>query len=239
MKSIGRELCVTPRPLAYNYHARFRPALGHILAYAKLTVDDFFFVQVGANNGKRADPIHQYVEQFGLRGVLVEPQPELFSELQETYKNRSDLKFVQAAIGPKDGTLELHRVKPSTVDRDFEYGLGSLKREVVESHLRGAPNSHCVLEKIQVRAIHPLTLRRELGIRAIHFLQVDVEGYDYEVLKLFDIGAILPFVIHFEHMHLSTRDYEECLRWLVSLGYAMSFDGSDTLACHRSFLSQE
>ena len=47
---------------------------------------DFFFVQIGANDGFKADPIYLYVRKYGWKGILVEPVSYIFEKLKENYK---------------------------------------------------------------------------------------------------------------------------------------------------------
>jgi hypothetical protein len=39
---------------------------------------EFFFLQVGANDGVRHDPLRQIVLEYHLRGLCVEPLPDMF-----------------------------------------------------------------------------------------------------------------------------------------------------------------
>lgn len=239
IRGMGRELAVAPRPLAYNFHGRLLPSLGPLLAFGKLTIPDFFFVQVGANDGRRADPIHPYVEQFELRGLLIEPQPELFARLCETYAHRTDLILVQAAIGPSDGEIVLHRVRPENGNINcWLTGIASVDADVFRSNARQT-SQQVVLEELPVRSMHPASLIAEYQIPRIDLLQIDTEGYDYEVIKLFDIPRTRPSLIHFEHKHLRRREWEECLDLLLAEGYQVAHNFEDTLACHPTFLALE
>ena len=41
------------------------------------------FIQVGANDGVYGDPLRSYVRRFGWKGILVEPQQDVFERLVE------------------------------------------------------------------------------------------------------------------------------------------------------------
>ena len=64
----------------------------------------------------------------------------------------------------------------------------------------------------------------------IDLLQIDVEGYDYEILKLFPFDKFLPTIIIFESENLSESDRIECNNWLKAKGYKLRQFGGDTLA---------
>jgi hypothetical protein len=72
----------------------------------------FFFVQIGAHDGKEADPIHDFVRQRHWKGLLVEPQPEAFARLQTHYRDCPGLTFENAAITPDGEAMPLYRLKP-------------------------------------------------------------------------------------------------------------------------------
>ena len=74
---------------------------------------DFYFVQIGANNGISADPIRPYVLKYHWRGVLVEPHPAAFARLVENYRAEPQLVFENAAIAEHDGVTALFTPKPT------------------------------------------------------------------------------------------------------------------------------
>ena len=41
---------------------------------------------------------------------------------------------------------------------------------------------------------------------SIDLLQIDTEGFDYEVLKMFDFNTYRPVIIQYEHFHLSMEE---------------------------------
>lgn len=61
--------------------AKFRAIVD---ARAKAT-KDFFFIQIGAHDGIMDDPIHEWIERFGWRGIFVEPQSAPFNRLKTGY----------------------------------------------------------------------------------------------------------------------------------------------------------
>jgi hypothetical protein len=48
-----------------------------LLAKVSAQRPDFFFVQIGANNGLTDDPLRQFVTKYHWHEVLVEPQPSV------------------------------------------------------------------------------------------------------------------------------------------------------------------
>src|SRR5204863_9792937 len=46
---------------------------------------DFFFVQIGACDGVSFDALYDFVVRYRLRGIVVEPLPDLYAELVANY----------------------------------------------------------------------------------------------------------------------------------------------------------
>jgi FkbM family methyltransferase len=236
-RRLGRELTHPPKALAYNHLAQLRPSIGLIVTYLASLRPNFFFVQVGANDGKRDDPIHEYVERFRLRGILIEPQPKTFESLKATYAHRPDLVLVNAAIAPVDGKVTIYQARSPDgsepwVDLLTSFDLTTLRKTL-------GPRSSALVEQVEVRAVSPATLLAEHTFNQVDLLQVDTEGYDYEVLKLFDLPLLRPSIVHFEHRLLKRADWESAIELLVSNNYMVSYNWHDTLACHRSLVPQE
>ena len=78
--------------------------------------------------------------------------------------------------------------------------------------------------------ICPETLLKKFGISTIDLLQIDAEGNDYKVVKIFKIDQFKPRAIIFEHAHLSETDKTSCLNHLKSHNYGVVHFGPNTLA---------
>src|SRR3989344_7472842 len=64
------------------------------LYFSKINAQDFFFVQIGAHDGKHHDPLYPYVTKYNLRGLAIEPQKDVFTQLQNTYKEYSNVMCI-------------------------------------------------------------------------------------------------------------------------------------------------
>ena len=72
---------------------------------------DFFFIQIGANDGLKADPIYLYVNKYHWNGILVEPVKYIFDNLRKNYQGVPNVLFENVAIGEKDGFKNFYRLK--------------------------------------------------------------------------------------------------------------------------------
>lgn len=182
---------------------------------------EFFFVQVGAFDGVTADPIHHLVKSYGWRGALVEPQLEAFNLLQQNYAGHEGLQFFNVAIGPQNDEITLY-TRPGGVVQ-----AASLKR-----HLMMKPGRRG--RALQPRKVPCWTfdrlLREAQAPATIDLLQIDAEGYDYQIIRSIDLHQVRPAIIHYEHMVLSQRERNECLELLAEHGYRFLLADNDTLA---------
>jgi hypothetical protein len=68
------------------------------------------------------------------------------------------------------------------------------------------------------------------GIRAFDLVQIDTEGYDYEVVRQIDLDKYQPAIVLYEHYHLRPGEREACELHLESHGYRSISNFFDTLA---------
>lgn len=190
---------------------------------------EFFFVQVGANDGSRDDPMCELVRRHELKGLLIEPLPDMFERLKLNYQDSPQLMFENAAVSRKSGLQPIYRVKPGTQVPDWLHGSASFNRSLLARHTdaMGLPD---VIEELQVPALGLAELLSRHHVDACDLLLIDTEGYDFEVLKMaFEIG-LRPALIYFEHVHLSVDDIDESQNALVAAGYRFMQCGINTLA---------
>ena len=183
---------------------------------------DFFVIQVGANDGLMDDPIRQYIIRYRWHGILVEPQVNEFKRLQENYKNESDrLVFKNVAISDHDGIQNLYKVKDDLILEEWQRGSATL------SPKDGFKRRNDVITEI-VKCITFDTLIQTNNVKNIDLLQIDVEGFDYEIIKLINFNSIKPKLIRYEHRHLNYSDKYECKKYLKKIGYKIYETQYDT-----------
>lgn len=213
----------------------------HILARYLLEngPDDFFFIQVGAYDGVTNDPICAYIRRYGWHGVLLEPQRDAFRLLQENYRDQPQLRLLNTALGAQDGMQDFYRVKDVEGLPAWSRQIASFKLDNILKHKHGVPDYGITdtipdIEKLveveKVLCVTFNTLLDEAGIREVDLLQIDAEGFDYEVIKTIDFDRFKPRILHYEHMHLSDRDRDECVVRLLKNGYRIATGFADTTA---------
>lgn len=248
LKSFRHNLSASNNPLFIGYYKYiYRPEPGGISAffdaYSKSIPGGLQVVQIGANDGITHDPIHKFIKRDKWKGVLLEPQPFVHDTyLRPIYARNTGIHTLCAAVGPADSSQKLYKIGFSTMR--WATGLASFDEENVQKAFEnGLVDQQCqkygitipeaMEERIQsedVQVISPETLLKTYGIEQIDLLQIDCEGYDFEVIKLFNIDKTQPKVIVFENSHIGDEGNNECDVLLLSNGYRYKNMGPNTLA---------
>lgn len=194
----------------------FQNAVDHSFSHS-----DVYFVEIGANDGRSGDPILPNAGSLGWSGLLVEPQPEAFARLGKTYEGNPNVHLVNAAIGERNERriLYFHPDRPLT--------LASFVPD--RNVLAGAEG----LDQVEVEAITFEALFERYGVTRVDILQMDTEGYDYQILKGFDFSQYHPKLINMEFYCLPLDERIATFNLLRAAGYAWRFHKRDLLAFDR------
>ena len=192
------------------------------------------FVKVGANDGVSGDPCGRiFIDNPKWTGILIEPVPYLVAKLVENYVDRARFNVEQVAIGNEPGKTQFFYVDESAKlalpDLPGHYDmLGSFNRQHIANHLNGVLEPYIVAVEIEVQTLAAVLDRN--CIKRIDVLQVDTEGYDWEVLKSLDLDTIRPKAIYIEHKHLTPDDRHSMVTRMTSTGYRVHDCGNDFFA---------
>jgi FkbM family methyltransferase len=188
-------------------------------------------VEVGANDGKTGDPFfHLIRSRRHSKALLVEPVPHLFERLQRTYSDLPNCILANVAIAPVPGTAPIYYIDPDArkhfpeLPPYFEELASFDKTKIAK--LLGERETSLLREKL-VKTTPLRNLLTENGITRVDLLQIDTEGYDYEVLKTFPFDLSLPVLVCFEHCHLSECQRSAAVSLMVSRGYSVERWGKD------------
>jgi FkbM family methyltransferase len=176
-----------------------------VAAAARHSDPPFTFVQVGSNDGRTDDPLFRTAMTMPVRGVLIEPIPQLFEQLTATYATREGLSFVNAAVAEIEGSRALYWVSPLPGDPPWVDQLGSFSRDVVVSHAEWVPGIEERVHALEVRCRTLHSLVDEYELAHIDLVHIDAEGFDFEILKTIDFDARwAPRFILYEQKHLGS-----------------------------------
>lgn len=194
--------------------------------------NNFFFIQVGANNGVRYDPIFRVVNEMNIEGIVIEPIKEYYDELIKNYSKNSGVIPVNVAIYSENTNLAIYRVSKNSDLPDWANGIASLD----PNHHKKTKIPEVNMIKETVQGITFEVLIKDYNINRVDFLQIDTEGYDYNILKLFPFDKFKPKLIHFEHSlengNMSFEQYDEIHSMLIRMGYRTIMNINDTI-CYK------
>lgn len=194
---------------------------------------DATFVQVGANDGDARDPIRTQIERRHWRGIMVEPVPYVFARLEKRYGNHPRVQLEMAAIAEQPGFLPFYHLREADEGEEvwsWYHALGSFKRDVVLSHKTLIPDIEDRLTEIEVPCVNFNSLCERRGLERLDLLQMDTEGYDYQVLRSVDLDVWRPRLIVYEHHHLPPEERRAARELLTEQGYLTFEHGLDTAA---------
>jgi FkbM family methyltransferase len=194
------------------------------------------FIQVGANDGSFSDPLRKYVLRHKWKGILVEPQPDVFDRLKKNYAGLEDrLIFENAAVSSQGTEMVIYRA-PGATD-DYAPSVASGNPKVVARQL-GVNVQDLAKITVPVVRLNDLVLRHKF--QDVDLLQIDTEGFDWQVLQTLDLSKTQPRLIQLEHGHLSPDDIDKTVKHLNAAGYHVYFGGyqGDTLAIRGDFLEK-
>jgi FkbM family methyltransferase len=193
---------------------------------------DFVVCQVGASDGKTSDPLAHLIRNYDLRGILIEPLTTSFKLLAEKYRGSERIVCVNCAISNTEGLISFFRPNENgKSDISDSQKSGMSKQALLKAGILEAD-----IEEIVVTSKTLAQIMNEQGLERIDLLQIDTEGFDYEIVKQALNLPSPPPIIHFETIHLSRSDKLSSREYLSAKGYSLIESETDTLAYQLGFL---
>lgn len=220
LRNIGLTRAYEPAILSERPEIRYGSVLPLVVAEHVLEHGELTFLQIGAFDGQVGDEIFELIKRFPVRGVLVEPQPTAFEKLRALHGERDNLLLVNGAIDRVTGTRPFYMstkedVEFASFDRNHLLRQGLASKEIV---------SH------EISCLTVDDVLRLANFDTVDLLQIDAEGYDYEILKSIDFDRVCPKILRFEYRHFSDDDLQECLKMLAARGYRFLTEKLDLVA---------
>ncbi len=176
-EGIGYPFCVQQPPFISYGQNREDVVLWRALG----SIPNGRYVEVGANDPVQLSVTKAFYDR-GWSGLTVEPDPDFAQRLREA---RPRDEVVEAAVSAHEGDVTFF-VFPGT-------GLSTLDPTVRQKHAAAGRDSR----EVTVRGARLADLVAESGIAKgdVHFLLVDVEGAEAEVLSTVDFTEWRPWVL--------------------------------------------
>lgn len=143
-------------------------------------VQDGLYIDVGAQHPV-VDSVSKAFHQLGWKGIHVEPVPAYAEMLRA---DRPDDTVLQLALGETEGTLELNVIADT--------GLSTAVSQYAQTHQDERGFQH---QRVQVPVLTMKSAFAALQGRDVHWLKIDVEGFEENVLRGWDSRALRPWII--------------------------------------------
>jgi len=157
-------------------------------------VKEGFYVDVGANHPV-GDSVTKFFYDKGWRGINIEPIKALHKKFEEL---RPDDTNISIGVSNKSG-------KANFVE--FENGGISTFSEATS---KGYKKEAKVRKEYEVKIDTLASILSEHKVGKIHFLKIDIEGYEYEALEGADWKRFRPEIVCIEANHVD-RDWRSIL----------------------------
>ena len=191
-----------------------------VLWRALKQVANGFYIDIGAQ-----DPVEDSVSlafyEKGWRGVHVEPTPAYAAKLRNA---RPDEEVIETAISRVGGSVTLYEISGT--------GLTTGKRKVAKKHEANG----FVSKPINVVAMPMSELLDRYSDRETHWLKIDVEGMEADVLRGWRPAKARPWIVIVESTIPSSQktSHASWERELLALDYKFAyFDGLNRFYVHR------
>ena len=152
-------------------------------------VETGFYIDVGASEPD-ADSVTLAFYERGWTGINLEPAPSSFERLKAARVHDINLNF---AAGSREGEADFLLVNGGN-------GLSTLQIQMQPSLQQGGWTTQATT--VRVRRLAEIC--REHGVGDIHFLKVDVEGAERDVLEGADLSIWRPWLIVVEATEANT-----------------------------------
>lgn len=144
-------------------------------------------LDIGANDGITLSNSYALIK-LGWYADLVEPSPKAFKRLEELYKNNSNVKLHNLAIGSINGEIDFYEADKAdkTIIESDNIGLLS------SLHYNWSLNYNKVVsfEKIKVNSMTFNYFLSQIENKQWDFITIDTEGYDYDVFRQINIDRV-------------------------------------------------
>lgn len=190
-----------------------------------------FFIQIGSNDGEQLDHLRQAILNSNWQGVMIEPVPYVFRRLEKNYGGLKRLRLVNVAIADRNGQMPFWHLRQAGDGESLPQwydALGSFRREVVLKHRDMLPDleERIVCSEVPARTFSSLC--DDMAVDQVDLIQMDTEGYDFEIIRNIDFARFRPRLVIYEHHHFDDETRQACESHMQTLGYDFFAEGMDT-----------
>lgn len=204
----------------------------------------FGLVIIGAHIGVH---IINQIEKYSDQNILlIEPVPHNLGALKENTKKYKNIIIEPIAISGRNKINKFYFVKGDSVHnlgKHWASGIGSFnKKHILDHKTKRFQIEESDIDSIDIETLTITDLVKKHQISEIDQLQIDVEGYEYEILNSIDYNNLQINKIIFESKHFDGTFKEgtklkEIKKRLINSKYEIvQLDKENILAKKRDYL---
>lgn len=197
---------------------------------------DFSFLQVGANDGISFDFLYDFVVKRNSSGIVIEPVKEYFDELYNNYKNHSAIIKINKAVHKNKKRVTIYKVDLAKINYYPEWVKGIASFNISNITKFGFINKDHIQKEV-VLADKLMNLINSYNVSYFDYFQIDTEGYDYEIIKMFDFKIFKPNLIKAEFINLNDIEKKLMRKILKNNGYYVFQEGLDIVGVNLKKIS--
>ncbi|MEO6740057.1 MAG: FkbM family methyltransferase [Chthoniobacteraceae bacterium] len=235
LKSHPRLFDIVIRRIKRQLLRRRSPVFTFLDGLSKSRAGRIDFVQIGANDGLRNDPVREFIVRDPWHGILIEPLPTVFEELRQNYGYllpKRDISFENVAISAQESSLPFY-----TFREDFlrslppEVRLDMLRKSSFDrAHVAQFAKDPADIAQINVPCV-PVAgiIKKYFPANRLDLLVIDAEGHEATILNSIDFSVTDIHAILFESEHIGAG-HDPIFGMLKSHGYSIRESGRDAFA---------
>lgn len=174
-----------------------------------------FVLQVGAGNGEGTLPLLPRFRDDGWSGLLIEPQPQNFAQLEALHKDSDRVAILNLGISDVAASLPLHSLTPEAEARQRRSPRG--RASLIRDRIARPGIAEDDLQVTELPVLRMDTVLDELGIDSAQLLAVNAGGHEAQVLRGIDLATLDPSLV-FVHATPGTASEADCIAMLTETG---------------------
>jgi FkbM family methyltransferase len=167
-----------------------------------------FFVEFGATDGITLSNSHLLEKTFGWDGILCEPAVSWHADLKSNRNCQIDTRCVYSMTGTK---VQFSDVTNGELSSISDYASGDKWLE---------ERKNAVQYEVETISLQDLLVQHQAP-KTIHYLSIDTEGSEFDIIKEFDFNLWDIKFISIEHNYTENR--EKINKVLESFGYIRKY----------------
>lgn len=252
-------LPINDKPIKFNQTAQSRALADECLRQALANLyrsnPRLGALQIGAHLAwlNANDPFVASLKSLALRGmrtILVEPQPHVFTQLRDAMAQieHASIRVENAAACARDGNVTFY-----TIDERFDTRSGydqssgrqlpmwvtqiaSMDLKHILKHQPGMPpgvnlREHVKEVRVPCRTVGSLLSRGGVEPSALGLLSVDAEGFDADILLGVNFATVRPPIVVWEYKHIRRMRQCKLHSMLLRAGYICDCTGVENAIC--------